>query len=78
MRRRDFLKAPYRDLTPLSPKEVGVRNPSWTQVEPLSPNRGCRNDDATANGKDPSEINEGEDLVAIALKHVEDKKSRWR
>jgi hypothetical protein len=26
-----------------------------------------RNDDATANGKDPNEINEGEDLVTIAL-----------
>ena len=70
--------SPYRDLTPLSPKEVGFKSPSWTQVEPLSPNTSCRNVDATANGKNSNEINEGEDLVAIALKHVEDKKSRWR
>jgi hypothetical protein len=62
----------------LSPKEVGLKNPSWTQVGPLSPNISCRNDDTTASANNLNENNEGEesDLVAKALKHIEDMKSR--
>jgi hypothetical protein len=62
----------------VSPPEPGIAEPYLSPREPLSPNTGCRNDDATANGKNPNEISEGEesDLVAKALKHIEDMKSR--
>jgi hypothetical protein len=69
---------PFRSVSPVSPVEPGIAEPYLSPREPLSPNTGCRNGDATANGKTPNEINEGEelDLVAEVLRHVADRKSR--
>jgi hypothetical protein len=62
----------------VSPVEPGIGEPYLSPREPLSPNAGCRNDDATAKVKTTNENKEGEesDLVAKALKHIEDMKSR--
>jgi AAA domain len=55
---------PHRGVNPLSPKEVGLKNPSWTQVEPLSPNTSCKNVDTTASTEKPNEIKESKSSAA--------------
>jgi hypothetical protein len=68
----------YKPLAPLAPTKSGATGPNWPQLGPLAPSASCENDDATAKAKSFNGNNEGEDLVTTALKHVADKKSRWR
>ena len=42
----------------LDPKEVTAMDPSWTQVEPLDQNTGCKIVDATGSDKNINEIKE--------------------
>ena len=46
-----FGPSPFRSVSPVEPYEPGIAEPYLSPREPLSPNTGCENADATASAK---------------------------
>ena len=74
---------PEVSVIPIDPYGAGVRKPSWTRVEPLTPNASCKNPDATASAEKPKQINKAESsadsllaLTSMALQHATNNKKR--
>jgi hypothetical protein len=72
--------SPYKGVKVIGGDKVAITEVSWGRVGGDGDTADCKNADTTANGKNLNEISEGEesDLVAEALKHIEDMKSKRR
>ena len=67
-----LMGSPLRGVSPSEPFQVGFNEPYLSPSEPLTPNTGCKDGDATANGKNSDEMEP--DLVSEALKQIAAKK----